>query len=268
MEQHSFVDFRGPDAGRSNRFGYTSDRRYPFNGSDNNETLPSFHSAARLAWPGTVLRGHDVNGTNPGPINHCLNATGTRKGDNFSTHIVNQEILWPAGGVDGSIGSETAEDIANRRVQNQGFLPYGTKLRIRIADLPEVLSKIPSPRGKRLAECFCFFGMYIVDGQSQVVNGKGVLQIRIDGEVGRNLNGSPISGVMADLEQACSVIRGYLFCVGNAMRWTSDRTVQMGEYNSGDGYHYSGGGGPLLTDTLANRNRSRGWQAFDAPTPT
>lgn len=248
-----FTDFVGPissavaaadPAGNANagEMGYTAHGTYRLDGSDTQETPGYAKSAARLRWPGTVLRGFEINPTNPAPIRHSFNAAVTRHngaGADNGAHILGKQIVWPAYSVDGSLAGNY-----NRTDQNQGGFPYGTNLRVPIADYSTVAAQLSgNPRGLAVLHALTYYGIYLVDGHGEYVTTgsgkKGVIQMRIDEQVGRNPDGSDIPGVVTDVNNALQIIMPYLKPVGNPPLWT--------ELNSQftSGLPYLGGGGPI-----------------------
>jgi hypothetical protein len=254
-----FTDFVGPisaaiaaddPAGlaRAGEMGYSDHGTYTLFGSDTMETSGYVKSAARLRWPGTVLRGFEINPTNPAPIRHSLNAAATRhnkKDAGNGAHIMGKLIVWPAYGVDGSVANENY----NRTDQNQGGFPYGTNLRVPVADYATVASRLAgNSRGLAILHALTYYGVYLVDGHGEYVDTpegrKGVLQMRIDAEVGQNPDGSPIANVVDDVNDALEIIYPYLKPVGNPPLWTELRSQDTG------GLPYLGGGGPINGNSI------------------
>jgi len=233
---------------------------YPLAGLDTGEQPGYYKSAAHLRWPGTVLRGHEINGADPGPILHALNCTATRKNLPYSAHILNRQVVWPAWGVDATANENSAKFDPTH---NHGFMPYGTRLAIRLVDRDEVLSHLPAAnkRGRAIVDVLTFYGVYIVDGHGEPAASdpdKGKLQLRIDGLVGKDPNGAEIPGVVDDIDEALGLSLSYLYPVRNPRPHDSN-----GDERYSNGLCYAGGGGPL---DPGRPERSQN-TAYDAPAP-
>jgi len=204
-------------------------REYPFGGTDVADGSDSWdrgNSASGLRFPGTVLRGFEINPPNPEPIRHALDVTATRHsnaGAPPSAHVLGKTHVWPAYYRDSSAG-----DPGN----NTGDIPYGTRVFIRWQDrdLRETLGL--SARGKVLFDTFLYYGFYVVDGQGQHANGGGVLQLRIDHEV--------TAEVVADIDAQLQKMLPYLYPMRNPRRHATETEIYT------DGLPYAGGGGPLV----------------------
>jgi hypothetical protein len=201
---------------------------YPLGGMDVPDGSDSWDrgsSASGLRFPGTVLRGFEINSASPAPIRHALNVTATRhsnEGAPASAHVLGKKRVWPAMFTDGN-----ASDAG----YNTGDVPYGTRIFIRWQDRPQRGSLGLSARGLVLFDTFLYFGCYIVDGQGQHSAGGGVLQLRLDQDV--------TSSVVDDLDGQLQKLLPLLYPMRNPRPHNTET-----ERHS-DGLPYAGGGGPL-----------------------
>ena len=215
---------------------------YPLAGLDTGEQPGYYKSAAHLRWPGTVLRGHEINATDPGPIHHALNCTATRHSAPASAHILNRQVVWPAWGVDATANENSARFDPSH---NHGFLPYGTRLAVRLSDWNTVRNLVPAAnqRGRAMVDVLTFYGVYVVDGHGEAAASnpsQGKLQLRIDGLVGKDPSGRDIPGVVDDINEALGIILPYLYPVRNPRPHDTN-----GNERHTNGLCYAGGGGPL-----------------------
>lgn len=187
-----------------------------------------------MRWPSGVVRGFEINPENPAPIRHCFQCTATRhsRPDNKSSpkapasrHVLGKTFVWPAYGTDGGADSPTV---------NLGDIPYGTRLVIRRQDFGRRDTLGLSARGLVLFDMFCYYGMYVVDGQGQydAKNDGAVIQIRCD----QNIAKAAAEDVNAQLMK----ILPLLWPVRNPR--PLDRETEI---FPGNGLPYAGGGGPL-----------------------
>jgi hypothetical protein len=208
-------------------------------------------SASGLRYPGTVLRGFEINPPAPGPIHHALHVTATRHsraGAPGSAHVLGKTMVWPAYHRDSSAGDAD---------ENLGDLPYGTRIFIRWQDrgLRDTLGL--SARGQVLFDALLYHGIYIVDGQGEHHDGGGVLQLRIDHAVGKNADGSEWPGVVEDVNAQLMKLLPHLY----PMRNPRPHDVET-ELHS-DGLPYAGGGGPRPADLASGAGSYN--TAWDAP---
>ncbi len=179
-------------------------------------------SASLLRFPGTVLRGFEINPAHPAPIQHALDVTATRKGTPHSAQVLGKTMVWPAYGHDkGSVASD----------ENLGDLPYGTRVFIRPVDHWRRNHLGLTDRGKALFDTFSYYGFYVIDGQGQIgPHNGGVLQLRIDQDVDNDV----AKGLEADLEKMLP----YLYPMRNPRSHADETELH-------EGLPYAGGGGPL-----------------------
>ena len=198
-------------------------------------------SASNIRWPGTVLRGHEINGTHPGPIQHALNATATRHSRGASKapasiHVLSRRVVWPAYGVDSSAKTSTQD--------NQGDLPYGTRIVLPGAAYSALKAKFAGkPRQLRILECLRYYGCYLIDGQGEsvMVGGKqlAVLQLRVDGEVGKTKGGADLPKVVTEIDEALQAALPQLVPLRNPRPHNKETELWS------DQLPYAGGGGPV-----------------------
>jgi hypothetical protein len=208
----------------------TAKRRYeyPIGGMDVPDGSDSWDrgsSASGLRFPGTVLRGFEINPASPAPIRHALNVTATRhsnEGAPASAHVLGKKRVWPAMFTDGNAGDAG---------YNTGDLPYGTRIFIRWQDRTQRGSLGLSARGLILFDTFLYFGCYIIDGQGQHSAGGGVLQLRIDQDV--------TSTVVDDLDDQLQKLLPLLYPMRNPRPHNTETERHT------DGLPYAGGGGPV-----------------------
>lgn len=254
-------------------------------------------SASRSRHPGSVLRGAEINGTSPKFIGHALHCTGTRGPpgassplrDKYPTFdwktrtLLSDRVSFPAYGVDGGISAD----------ENTGDNPYGTIYTFvdRASYLACVATLDPgNVRGKRVLEAIYYYGMALLDGQHLWVDtddteaGLGtVLQVRCDGRVGLNEDGSDItplvgsrSKILDDIDKALKAFIPYLMAVKNVpkhsvehniksitgranMRWLSTASTGHDDVRQPPPYGHGWGAGKLPNHLNT---------ALDAPTPT
>jgi hypothetical protein len=117
--------------------------------------------------------------------------------------------------------------------ENQGDIPYGTRIAIRWQDrgLRETLGL--SALGKVLFDTFLYYGCALIDGQGQVQNGKAVLQLRVDNALAEN------KSKVAAVDAALAKLLPHLWPVFSA------RKHHESDPRHSDGLIYVGGGGPL-----------------------
>jgi hypothetical protein len=222
-----FFNFEGRTGSAKRRY------EYPFGGSDIPDGTDGWDrgsSASGLRFPGTVLRGFEINPASPAPIRHALNVTATRhsnEGAPASAHVLSKKRVWPAMFMDGGASSPD---------QNLGDLPYGTRIFIRWQDRLRRNTLGLSARGLILFDTFLYFGCYIIDGQGQHVNGGGVLQLRIDQDV--------TAPTVDDVDRQLMKLLPLLYPLRNPRRHNAETEVH------GDGLPYAGGGGPLDAGSL------------------
>jgi len=211
-------------------------REFLLSGTDVGDGLDGQDSgggASRVRWPGTVLRGHEINNAATALVQHALNCTATRHShpDNkvapkapASRHVLNRDFVWPSSGTDGGAAYP----------DNQGDIPYGTRLVIRWQD--RLLRDSPklglTARGKALFDALLYYGVYILDGQGSydAANNGAVLQLRVDQDVQN----------VTELDAQLTKILPLLWPVMNPRpRGKKETEVWT------DGLPYAGGGGPL-----------------------
>jgi hypothetical protein len=280
---------------------YSSENLFDLALTDNAETGGGLTGGAGLRWPGMTLRGHEINATNPAnPINHAFNVAVTRHSrvamrrllDNGQpnpqylgrrvpeAHILSDGILWPASRTDGSLVPGNKDyDPVESPLENQGPLAYGSLLVVRDQDR-DTVAGLPAfsgnPRGLRMLDAMVYYGCYVVDGHGQLkITNKGapnervqgVMQMRIEGNVGQDQFGNDIPNVISDINKALRAMIPHLYCVGNRLLWTNIR----GE-DAPNGLPYHGGSKLLSTGkrqwvlNAANPTRSLN-TAWDAPSP-
>ena len=134
--------------------------------------------------------------------------------------------------------------------QNLGDIPYGTRLYIRKSDYETVKAALGSnKRGLVLLDVLAYYGSYIFDGQHEVVEGdKGVLQIRIDGEVGLHPDGKEIPDVVEEVNKALQIMLPYIYPMSNPRHHVKETEIWS------DGLPYAGGGGPM--DPVKSENNA------------
>jgi hypothetical protein len=166
--------------------------------------------------------------------------TVTRQNNFPNTHILGKLSCFPAYGQDG--GASSAED-------NLGDALYGMCCTMTEDDYQAVLRMLPSRnnRGRRLVDAIYYYGIYIVDGQGVIVDGKGVGQLRCDGTVGFTNTGSRIVGVQEDMESALDLCKNKLWGVFNPATYDDPRGPLV------NGLPFVGGGGP--------RNSAEPWRS-------
>ncbi|MFZ5829709.1 MAG: hypothetical protein ACOY3P_06465, partial [Planctomycetota bacterium] len=232
-------------------YGFNNDRgtaRYskawPFQGvdfADGSDSYDKGSGASRMRWPAGVMRGFEINPENPAPIRHCLQCTATRHSNPDSKsspkappsrHVLGKTFVWPAYGTDGNADSPG---------RNLGDIPYGTRLVIRKQDFEKRDQLGLSPRGSVLFDTFCYYGMYIVDGQGQydAANDGAVMQLRCDQVVSDT--------AAADVNDQLMKILPLLWPLRNPRPLDKETEVFPK-----DGLPYAGGGGPLDTAKSIN----------------
>ena len=175
-------------------------------------------SASRLRHPSMQLEGHELNPNNPKFLGHGFNCTGARKvpaadagvRDAFPSftdaqyqarQLQSRRVCFPAYGIDGSASPDSANPS-----QNNGDQPYGTCYTFySLAEYNECRALIGDTnlRGLRVAEAIYYYGLYLVDGMSEWSWTPGgtsasigpTMQIRCDGRLGKNADGSNITPV-------------------------------------------------------------------------
>jgi endoglucanase len=238
---------------------------------DNYEKFPNGgRGASQIRFPpALILRGPEINPTNPGPILHCLQATVTRHnnqkpvGADDSCHFINKTISWPAKNIDN--GAKSGPSAAGA---NKGDLPYGTLVCIKRGaggynQAKTAIDAMPAAkisakaRAYRLLECMVTNGMYMTDGQGEWFATSdaagapsrpkyGSINIRCDHETACYANGySPaaMDQVATDVRWAMACMIPYMTCLFNARK--HDITSDFERAN--DGYCYNGGGGRMKT---------------------
>ena len=219
-------------------------KAWPFQGLDFFDGSDAFgpgSGASRMRWPSGVVRGFEVNPEKPEPIRHCFQCTATRhsKPDNPSSphapasrHVLGKTHVWPAYGTDGGAQAPNA---------NLGDIPYGTRLVIRKQDFGKRDSLGLSVRGLVLFDTFCYYGMYVVDGQGQydAKNNGAVLQLRCDQEVKAE--------TATDINAQLMKILPLLWPVRNPRPLDKET-----EIDPATGLPYAGGGGPIDRAKILN----------------
>ena len=212
-------------------------KAWPFQGldfADGSDSYDPGSGASRMRWPSGVMRGFELNPETPSPIRHRFQCTATRhsKPDNKSSpkapasrHVLGKTHVWPAYGTDAGADSPTA---------NLGDIPYGTRLVIRKQDFNRRDTLGLSPRGLVLFDTFCYYGMYVVDGQGQydAANNGAVMQMRCDQEIS--------ASAAADANAQLAKILPLLWPVRNPRPLDKET-----EIFPGTSLPYAGGGGPL-----------------------
>lgn len=211
-------------------------KAWPFKGldfADGSDSYDEGSGASRMRWPSGVMRGFEINPESPAPVRHCFQCTATRHSnpDNknspkapASRHVLGKTYEWPAYGTDSS---------ADAPGRNLGDIPYGTRLVIRVQDFDRRNTLGLSPRGLVLFDNFCYYGMYVVDGQGQydAVNNGAVLQLRCDQEVS--------DSTTADVNAQLMRILPLLWPLRNPRPLDKETEVWT------NGLPYAGGGGPI-----------------------
>ena len=212
-------------------------KSWPFGGidfSDGSDKFDEGSGASRMRWPSGILRGFEINPENPEPIRHCFQATATRhsRPDNrqspkapASRQVLGKTFVWPAYGTDGGADDPNV---------NLGDIPYGTRLVIRRQDFAQREKLGLSARGLVMFDTFCFYGMYLVDGQGQydAANNGAVIQQRCD----QNISKAAAADVNAQLMKILPLL------------WPVRNPRPLGretEVFPANGLPYAGGGGPL-----------------------
>jgi len=237
---------------------------YPLDGPDvqSSASSPGDWGPGAIDWrhPGGFLRRDELDLDNPRPIRHVLNLTATRhdgEGAVAVEHILSRTVTYPAWNTDSN--AEESRLIAGvPHPNNQGDIPYGTRIVIRKEDRilrdSTTANPVPSPVdgrvyaldlspiGKRLFDAFVYYGAIICDGQGQHVDGGGVLQLRV--EEGPVVTSS--AGREAVNRQLKKLIP-LLWPIFNVRTHFSET-----EIFAGDGLPYVGGGGPLDPDESVN----------------
>jgi hypothetical protein len=223
---------------------YTDYDEWPYDDTDTQDLQGEFQSAGRFRWPAMCLMGHEINATNPAPIRHALNCTATGNTADTSIHILDRRICWPAFGTDATANPDSAQF---NPLHNLGFLPYGACLCIQPGDDYAAMRAIlaGSPRGLVLLDTMTYYGCYIIDRQGQTTGGKARLQMRVDNEVGRQLDGTTIAGVADEIEAALQAMIPYLSVVANPRPHHVENQLWPG-----DGLPYLGGGGPINENSI------------------
>jgi hypothetical protein len=212
-------------------------REYSLAGTDTaDDGQPRGSSASGVRWPGTILRGFEIE---RGYIGHALNFTATRNSRASNAderasplaHIINRGRVWPAMFTDGfSVGLPPYEGEPD----NQGWLPYGALCVIRHWDAGLRDSLGLTAIGKALFDCLLDYGMYLLDGSGQ--NGghpdKGRIEVRVDQGL------LATSALALDVEIELGKLLPLLFPVFNQRTHATEVALHT------DGLPYTGGGGP------------------------
>jgi hypothetical protein len=223
-------------------------------------------SASRIRLPSHVLLGSEINGSNPG-IFHPLNIVCTRHSHKERTyadsapvncHIMNDRAVWPAYGKD---KFNPPYDAGTYR-DNQGDIPYGTRLTFTDDDLDDLLA-LPGLTAAQIAMIWCWYcyGGMVADGHGDRVanptpgDGRGpwlsVLRVREDGTVSTS-----VGNKLTDIYEH---IFPRLWPVKNPRKHFAESEIFNIPGNPGHGYPYLGGGGPRHATRSINT-------AFDRPT--
>lgn len=201
-------------------------------------------SAVNRRWPGGLLRGHEVNGTDTTPIGHSFTATLTRTTPaSAAQHLLGKATCFPAYGSDSNADTDT---------RNLGDIPYGACMTFTDEAYARIIAALPpsNVRGRKVIDAIYYYGMYADDGGGDPLE----VSIRCDSEVGRTPTGATIPGVRTDIESALSLARNELWPIYNPDTY-DNRVTLVG------GLPFVGGGGPR---NPLNRAASRN-TAYDAP---
>jgi hypothetical protein len=206
--------------------------------------------ASRCYWPMGVLRGYELT-SSPPKIQHVLQVAVSRLGGSGNappgSHILNQEVVWPAYGAD----SIDADD-------NKGWLAYGTRFGIppwlRKDEYRNSTNAAPylgvalnlTAIGKALFDCFAIYGGCIVDGHKDYDDAThGVMKFRTDQGVTDALETSVDNAMKSLLGKTATNSLCFLFPAANPRKHKDDGT----DLHT-DGLYYYGGGGKLYDDSI------------------
>lgn len=240
--------------------GANTPREWPIGGIDCREhsALESWTGASRIRWPMGFIRGFEVNPTNPGPINHALQASCDRLSSNASAHIMGRRCVWP------SYGTDSFTETATSGPRNRGNIPYGTCVTLRDADYTRIRAALVTAnnkRGVRIVDAIYFYGIYLIDGNGSANS----IQLRCDAEVGWEPSATgkvpatrpgaitttgrvEIPNVVSDINAALRACQSYLWPIYNSQRYGTTNAIRQVHT---DGLPYVGGGGPRDGKTLA-----------------
>jgi hypothetical protein len=216
----------------------TARRRYEFpigglDFVDGSDIYDRGSSASYLRYPGTILRGSEINPTNPAPIRHALHCTATgndNQGAPEGAHVVAPKMVWPAYGMDSSAGTPG---------NTLGDIPYGARLFIRWQDRGRRATLGLSARGLVLFDCFAQYGCYILDTVGDHEDGQGYMKLRVDQDI-------QTSGSIADdINAQLALILPLLYPLRNPCSHADHESEVWA-----DGYAYAGGDGPIDASSI------------------
>lgn len=201
--------------------------------------------AAVLRIPSCYLREFELVGgggsdPDPGPINHCLNLVGCRKGP-AATQWIGRARCWPSQSVDGGIEDDPTI--------NRGPWPYGTRFFIPPTPANKALRNDPAVCAnnveKRIFDCLMYYGGYLCDGHGE----PGELRIRIDNTIPTSVQNALENGILKRI-----VARKLLLPLYNPrpLNTETERFTTTPPGGFGHGLCFAGKGGPVDDNSVNN----------------